>query len=68
MSPADEEEKVWVNFDLSESTHRRLKAHAAVNGTTITEILTAYVESLVLLMGNLSSEVRFSDSRKRTPR
>ena len=36
-----------VNFDLSESQHRKLKEYAASQGLTIREILTSYVETLI---------------------
>ena len=36
-----------VNFDLSESQHRKLKEYAASQGLSIREIMTRYVESLL---------------------
>ena len=36
-----------VNFDLSESQHRKLKEYAASQGLTIREIMTRYVESIL---------------------
>ena len=43
-----ENEKIKrVNFDLSESQHRKLKEYAASQGLTIREIMTRYVESIL---------------------
>ena len=36
-----------VNFDLSESQHRKLKEYAAKQGMTIREVMTQYIETLL---------------------
>ena len=41
-----ENEKIKrVNFDLSESQHRKLKEYAAKQGMTIREVMTQYIET-----------------------
>ena len=43
-----ENEKIKrVNFDLSESQHRKLKEYAAKQGMTIREVMTQYIETLL---------------------
>lgn len=42
-----EEETQRVNFELAKSKHRWLKAYAAREGTTITDLLTRYIDSLI---------------------
>ncbi len=45
-SLADEACTKRVNFVLSTDQHTKLKIHAAKQGTTITDLLTKYVDSL----------------------
>lgn len=45
-SLADEASTKRVNFVLSAEQHTKLKIYAAKQGTTITDLLTKYVESL----------------------
>lgn len=43
----DDEEKGRVNFELALSKRRWLKAYVAREGTTITDLFTGYVDSLI---------------------
>lgn len=43
----DDEEKGRVNFELALSKRRWLKAYVAREGTTITDLFTSYVDSLI---------------------
>ena len=44
---ADNQRSVRVNFDLMKDKHTALKIYAANQGTTITALLTEYVDSLI---------------------
>lgn len=44
---SSEEKTKRVNFDLSESQHRKLKEYAASQGMSIREVMTQYVETLL---------------------
>lgn len=44
---ADEQKPVRVNFDLMKDKHTALKVYAANRGTTITALLTEYVDSII---------------------
>jgi len=45
-SLADVQETKRVNFDLTAEQHAKLKVYAAKRGTTIKQVLAAYVDSL----------------------
>lgn len=44
---ADEQKPVRVNFDLMKDKHTALKVYAANHGTTITALLTEFVDTLI---------------------
>lgn len=46
-SLADEQDMKRVNFTLSAEKHRKLKIYAAEQGTSIRDLLTAYVDDLL---------------------
>lgn len=45
VSDADKMKR--VNFELSEALHTKLKIHAASQGKSIKDVLTAFVEGLI---------------------
>lgn len=44
---AGDQKPVRVNFDLMKDKHTALKIYAANHGTTITALLTEYVDTLI---------------------
>jgi len=46
-SLAGSQETKRINFDLTAEQHAKLKVYAAKNGTTIKQIFSAYVDTLL---------------------
>lgn len=46
FTAADASPKKQLTIKLDETRHRKLKTHASQNGTTITELISGYIDNL----------------------
>lgn len=46
FTAADASPKKQLTIKLDEARHRKLKTHASQNGTTITELISGYIDNL----------------------